>query len=423
MMPLTTVLSLVEKVTDPCGPKLYRQLYTMAKSDPALRISSRDEWNALPFLDKETLLDTPLDERIFAGGADVDHFRVSSGTSGKLPLFSPRTYLRGMEYRTEYHDFKKPILAFGVPAMPHWHEHFQESLGHDPFAVVFDPKNHAASVRLAKIAGVDSISTFAFHIPILGPDIERERIGERIRFIELCGESCSRALFEYIRRVFPNATIVPFYGSSEVEDSPMGVPCRAITGEEPLALYHAKESQYHEIIDPESGTVIAPVSGAEGELVISAYPGEPSAFPLIRYRTGDMVRVIETRCAKHDSWSFTIIGRLASDFLKIPGGVLSADEVERVLRVLDVHVTDRFELHRYEEQTPSGPKIKIELHVDPRARGLDLGWFAQEFAKIFRVNPARTYARGVTDGLYLPLVCRILDKSPQGKKQKRIITH
>ena len=420
MMTFEQLQSLVGTCTDSSGPTIYRKLYGLLKGEK-VSIRSWRGWRDLPLLSNDFLLNTPFKDRLFTSINNVDHVRVSSGTSGKPPLFSPRTYLRGMEYRSAYHNFKKPILAFGVPATPHWHEYFQKSLGQRPHVIVFDPKNASASVKLARIAGVDSISLFAFHVPLISEHVVREGIGKNIRFVEICGESCSHHLLNLMRDIFPNATILPFYGSSEVEDSPIGVPCRPITGEKPLAIYHAKGSHYHEIIDPETGGWIAPKVGAEGELVITAFPGEPSAFPLIRYRTGDMVRVTLDRCKKHGAWTFTILGRVSHDFLKIPGGVLRADEAERVIQKLHNRVTDKFEVHRVEELTPSGLKIRVELHVETTNPGVDINILAHDFSRELRVNSERTYADGVKQGLYLPLVCRALPKTKTSGKHRRIV--
>ncbi|OGG79628.1 hypothetical protein A3A39_02265 [Candidatus Kaiserbacteria bacterium RIFCSPLOWO2_01_FULL_54_13] len=421
MKSLETLGNLLEKCTDPQAPPIYRSLYRMRAGEPALRLHDWAQWLSLPLLTKDFLIETPLTKRLFTSGFETDHLRATSGTSGKPPLFCPRTYLRGMDYRALYHNFKNPILAYTVPAMPHWHEHFQQSLGHTPRVVVFDPKRAAASVKLARAAGVDSMSLFTFHIPIVGELMKKERIAERIKFIEICGEACSRSLFEYLRDVFPYAVILPFYGSSEVEDSPIGVPCRPITGEEPFAVYHAKESHYHELIDPESDKRIEPKAGAEGELVITAYPGEPSSFPLIRFCTGDTVRVIEENCPKHGGWSFTILGRTEMDFVKVQGGVLRADEIERVLRLFPTLVSDRFTLHCYERTTPQGPLLAPILHVEPRGT-IDLSVLAREISRQLRIAPSFRYADGVALGRYAPLTCEIL-QSPEKGKNKRIVRH
>lgn len=413
---------LLAKVTEPSGPQFYRKLYGLGANTEAMHIHSMEQWGALPFLQKEDLLAKPLRERAFISLSQIDHLRPSSGTSGKGVLFSPRTPLRGMDYRLKYHDFKHPILAYTVPAMPHWHEHFAHTHGAHIQSVVFDPKHSSASVKIARDAGVDSMSLFAFHIPLVGEHMKREGIASRIRFIEIAGESCTRSLFKYMRETFPNATILPFYGSSEVEDSPIGMPCRPITGEEPLSIYHGKESHYIELRDTESGLFVTPTAGAEGELVITAHPGDPSSFPLLRFRTGDMVRVVEECCQEHKNWSFTILGRSEMDFVKILGGVLRVDEVERVLHEAHGRVSDHFEMHHFLRETPEGPKTQVVLHVEPVSQ-TNLDALAEFVSERVRISPVRRYADGVRSGMYLPLVCIELEGSRTHGKTKRMFQH
>lgn len=403
--------------------EFYRTLYEIDLDEPFLHIASMKDWLALPFVTKDMLIATPLSERSFIPLHLLDHLRTSSGTSGKPPLFSPRTPLRGMEYRMQYHSFSAATLAYCVPAMPHWHELYQKAHGKKPRVIAYDPKNHRASVRVARLAGVDSISTFAFHIRTIGEDMIQEKMNEQIRFIEICGESCTRALFEYIRTTFPNATLIPFYGSSEAEDSPMGMPCRAITGEEPLSLYHAKPSQYHELIDPLTGELIEPIAGAEGELVVTAFPGEPSAFPLVRFRTGDIARVIDTECCTHGTWSFTLLGRTELDSVKIPGGVLRADEIERVLRLFKDRVSDIFTLHCYTRETEHGPLFEPILEIEPRG-AVALESLAYDISQKLLTGPTHTYATGVSEGRYLPLRCIVKDQAEKGdRKHTKIVRH
>jgi phenylacetate-coenzyme A ligase PaaK-like adenylate-forming protein len=410
---------LITLVTDATHGNFYRTFYGLNEGVPAKEIDTEEEWCALPLLTKDNIMERSLKERVHIALRTIDHLRPSSGTSGKGPLFSPRTPLRGMEYRLAYHDFKKPLIAYTVPAMPHWHEEFQALHGSRVATVSFDPANPAACARLARDAGADGMSLFAFHIPLIAPHLVREGIADDIRFIEIAGEACTRKLYDFMRSTFPNAAILPFYGSSEVEDSPIGMPCRAITGEEPLSLYHGKPSHYMEVIDPESGNVLAPNKGVEGELVITAYPGEPSSFPLIRFRTGDTVRVIDEHCARHGTWSFTILGRTAMDFIKVPGGVLRADEIERVLRTMPEDVTDSFELHCSETDSPAGPLFTPTLLVELK-RSVDLNDLASRVSEQLRVSSLMTYAVGAQEGRYAALACRSY-KPSEGSKTKRIV--
>jgi hypothetical protein len=135
------------------------------------------------------------------------------------------------------------------------------------------------------------------------------------------------------------------------------------------------------------------------------------------------VRVVEERCKEHGTWTFTVLGKSASDFMLIPGGQLRADEIERVLRSMPTTVTDHFEMHRYDSGTPQKPTLKVELHVQPLDPTTNLDTLADIIAKELRVSPTRTYAMGVADGLYEPLALKRLPDGPKSAKHRRMVRH
>lgn len=410
---------LVRHCTDTAASSgFYRRLYGMGPHEGPKEISTPTEWGSLPPIQKDDLIAMPLWERSFLPLGLLDHLRASSGTSGKPPLFSPRTHVRGMEYRLGFHDFKRPFMSYTVPMMPHWHERFQREHGRNPLVVVYDPTAPEASARLARIAGVDALSLFVYHMPAAAQALSHEGLGENIRFIEITGEICTRALYEHLRNTFPHATIVQSYNSSEIEDAHIGMPCKPIDGSEPLAVYHPKESHYLEIIDPYSGLVLEPKAGTEGDLLITAYPGEPAAMPLLRFRIGDTVRIVEERCP-HGSFSFTVLGRTGMDFLKVAGGVLRADEVARALRLFSDRVTDRFSLRVREVHTDRGPLLSPLLEVELKGTP-NMEVLAGDIAAQLRIGPTMTWQRGVEEGRFLPLSCAPLSRL-SGSKNRRIV--
>lgn len=414
MMSFDEIRETVRRCTQPDGPQFYRRLYDIPDGAPALELRDWGEWRSLPLLEKKHLAEVPFRRRLFA---QADHARASSGTSGK-PVFSPRTEIKNIEYRLEYHDFHRPILAhMGFP--PHCHEAFLKSIDRAPRVIVFDPKHPGLSARLARIAGVDSLSMFSFLVPIAGEHLAREGHASTITYVETYGEVLSGAVLAHMQSLFPNARFVHTYGSSEVEDAHIGMPCSEITGPEPCAVYHPKKTHYLELIAGED--IVEPHSDAEGELVITTYAGTTIAFPLIRYRIGDTVRVLDESCERHGVWSFMVLGRTEQDFLKIPGGVLRADEVQRVLRSLAPRVQDRFELHRRDVSTTHGPLVEVTVHVEA-SEDEDLRTLADDIASRLRVSPGRTYADGVERGLYGPLVCvRLSPDAGSGKKLSRLV--
>ncbi len=420
MLDFEQLKALVAHATNPTGGQFYRNFYKLHDAS-ALNISSLGEWRALPPITKDDLIAVPLRERSFLPLSVLDHLRTSSGTSGKPPLFSPRTVVLGMDYRLQYHDFKNAILAFPVPMMPHWHEAFQRSNSRSGRVVVFDPKRPGASIRLARAAGVDAMSLCVFHVQAAGEHMKREGINKRIRLIEIAAEICSHLLYKYMRATFPNAVILQSYASGEVEDVHIGMPCKPMDGSEPLGVYHVKKTHYLEIINTETGEIIEPRAGAEGDLLITAYPGEPSAFPLLRFRIGDTVRVVKDSCP-HGSWSFTVLGRTDMDFVKIPGGMLRADELGRVLRMFPERISDLFELHCYMKETQSGPLIELILKVETLGN-VNLETLARDIGDNLRTGPSFTYTEGIKDGRYLPIRCELLEQMDENKKHKRIVLH
>ena len=248
-------------------------------------------------------------------------------------------------------------------------------------------------------------------------------MNENIRFIEIAGETCSRSLYLYMQKTFPKAVICPIYGSTDVETSPIAIPCHPITGEEPLEVYHEGERTHLEIVDTGTGALVPLQKGIEGDLVITSYAGATATFPLVRYKIGDTVRVVEAPCEKHGTWSFTVLGRTQMDFLKVPGGLLRADSVEHTLRMLGDAVSDRFELHRYERDTPTGIKVEVVLHVEV-PENTDMGMLAKKISKELHVGASYTYEDGVREGWYLPLICVPLSASPSKTgKRIRMIQH
>jgi len=91
---------------------------------------------------------------------------------------------------------------------------------------------------------------------------------------------------EIEERLFVTAT--DNYGVSEVMGPGVAGECLEKAG------MHVQEDHFVvEVIDPQTGEVLPP--GSLGELVITTLTKE--AFPVVRYRTGDLCRIIDKPCA------------------------------------------------------------------------------------------------------------------------------
>lgn len=111
------------------------------------------------------------------------------------------------------------------------------------------------------------------------------RIAAAPRSVLLTGDTVPRAVVTALRHTW-RCKVYQHYGMTETGLGG-GVECAAMDG------CHLREADlYVEIIDPESGKRLSP--GTVGEIVVTTLTRE--ALPLVRYRTGDLGRLIDAPC-------------------------------------------------------------------------------------------------------------------------------
>jgi len=159
---------------------------------------------------------------------------------------------------------------------------------------------------------------------------------EKIKFIELTGELVIPEQKKFIEKVF-NCPVANFYGSREF----WGIAYECKYGK----LHVFNDLVYVEVID-NNETVLK--YGEYGEIVITGL--EKYAMPLIRYKQGDRVRLLESRCPCGNH----------ADILEIEGG-----------RVTDYIVT--------EEGTTINPILFYSIITDVNLR---FGVFIDQFQVI-----------------------------------------
>jgi len=168
------------------------------------------------------------------------------------------------------------------------------------------------------------------------------------------GEPWTEAMREQIDRALGIAAL-NFYGLSEMCGP--GVATECLIARDGL---HVQEDHFLvEVVDPADGTPVAP--GTEGELVFTTLTKE--ALPLIRYRTGDVGRLIEEPCPCGRT-TIRIAGLRGrhDDMLIIRGVNLYPSQVEHVLLGVD-GAAGHYRL--IVERT--GPMDELTLECEPAA--------------------------------------------------------
>nr|PZN03212.1 MAG: phenylacetate--CoA ligase [Bacillota bacterium] len=120
-----------------------------------------------------------------------------------------------------------------------------------------------------------------------------------------------------------NLTALDIYGLSEIIGPGVAIECPYKNG------LHVHEDHFIvEVIDPKTGEVLPP--GEKGELVFTSLTKE--ALPMIRYRTGDISRIIEEPCPC--GRTSVKIGRIegrTDDMIIIRGVNVFPSQIEHVL--------------------------------------------------------------------------------------------
>lgn len=148
---------------------------------------------------------------------------------------------------------------------------------------------------------------------LLGPDPIPEALRERIR---------SQL----------GIPVYGLYGVAEMVEPGLAGECPQQRG-----LHVAEDHFLVELVHPVTGDPVG--SGSEGELVITTLSAE--AYPLIRYRTGDVMRVESTPCpCGLTTARLSGVLRRTDHRVSVRGIPISPQRVERLLREMDPGVQD-----------------------------------------------------------------------------------
>lgn len=379
------------------------------------KILTLSDWEQIPPLSKADILAVPFWKRIFTPPAGVDTVRNTSGTTGGNVLLIPRSKF------TDYSYFPKDVSVTGVLtflATQHIYERQTHLLWPNAQSVTGNAAHLEHSVKLAAHANVNVIQSYVFMMEALIPLLEKYKLAEKIELIEFMGERVTPSMWKKVKAHMPNATIIADYGSSEYQS----VAAVAYPEENPerAFYYHSQPTHLIEFLDPDSGAAVSD-PGSEGEITITTLWSEDNPFPLIRYRSGDLGRIVQTSQDPMEC-TFEVLGRLTLDRIKIAGGEIKVEEVERVLRDLHDRIGEEFELHFYEEGGKDGlPSVTLKLV--PHQRDCDMTVLAEDIKERLRVAPTYTYKDGVENAIYGPLTCEAYHPDPKQKKTVRFFRH
>jgi phenylacetate-CoA ligase len=203
-----------------------------------------------------------------------------------------------------------------------------------------------------------STPTYAVRLGEVAREKKLDLSRGRVRLLVVAGEAggsipATRAL---LASLWPGATVFDHYGMTEV--GPVSYQCPAQAG-----LLHVLENAHlPEVVDRHTGAPVPP--GQPGELVLTTLDRWGS--PLLRYRTGDVVRARPRRlcaCGRPD--------------LALEGGILARADDMVVVRGVNVYPSLVEELVRATGEVAEyrvmldceGPMTEMTIEIEPARHG------------------------------------------------------
>lgn len=329
---------------------------------PDITISQARDLEKFPRLDAETLrTNTPPAGRALLTGPLEGAYIFASGGSTGAPKFS----FFSLEEWEEVTDILAAIYQkAGVTKGDTVANLFMAGNMWTSFLAATEALEKLGCIKLPIAGNVDVNSTLGFltmftPTVLLGLPSLLVRLAElveergadlRVRTVLYGGEAMSREARLYLEEVL-GATTVASAGYASVDAGPVGYQ----TLDLPVGHHHLLyDYQFLEFLDPETGEPVA--DGDVGEITVTCL--RRRLMPLIRYRTGDLGRWVDSK-----AWVFELKGRIG-DRIRIGTADVYPADVARTLDQLD-GVGHIFQLII----TKQGPKDHLQIKVERSSRG------------------------------------------------------
>ena len=296
------------------------------------KLASPEDFEALPFSEKQDLRDAYPLGLMACPEEDVVRIHSSSGTTGK-PVIIPYTakdvddwgemFKRCYEFAGITNKDRIQITpGYGLWTAGIGFQNGCEKLG--AMAVPMGPGNTEKQLQMMMDLKSTVICATSSYALLLAEEIEKRGIGDKICLKKgvIGSERWGDKMRERIRTEL-GIELYDIYGLTEIYGPGIGINCKYDTG-----MHYWDDYLYLEIIDPETGRNVP--DGEWGEIVITTLVKEGA--PLIRFRTHDLSRIIPGECPCGSPFPrIDVISGRSDDMMKIKGVNVFPKQIEEVL--------------------------------------------------------------------------------------------
>lgn len=400
----------------------YRDKYKKAGFLSWKQIKSMEDFKKLPFLTRQDIVSNNPYERCFLPLERITSVRISGGTTdSQNPMINFHTRL----HPYQIHHFSKKLKQLKIKAMLLLFAHLQtqgrilrewnEIKNKDTVVIAGDTNNLPITSKLAKQLEIDALRTTPTILYFLIPYLQKEYDLNKIRYIFLMGEFCSEVKVDYFKKVFKNAYFQSNYGGNET--SMRGFRCDFLA-KLPPRFFHPLPIFHFEIHNPDE----------ESELILT-HLYTKVAFPFIRYKTGDCVKIEDKKCECGQTKLMEVFGKLEYDVARIHGTTLYAENIYKALSLFSKYLSSLdFQIHVFEKVIGNKILPQFILHVVPKSSALKT-WpqvknlIAKGISHNLYLSAKMTLSQLVENKVFLPLEIESVKALPIIGKRKHIISH
>ncbi len=302
----------------------------------------------LPFLLRQHLVDVPADERCYVPKDQVAFMANTSGTTSREPLVSFFASVSNYHVDPTWGTDVSRILVVFPPLNKNFGGTFIQQCreGRRPVTPVFgDTANLPVSAYLGNLLNVDALyatPTLAF---ALAPHLAQKATHTKIKLLVISGETITDEQRISLQALYPNALLANLYASSEIGQFIMGPTLRMMEDGVPGFSLLTDALVAAELVD--------------NELVITY--AQNAAFPLIRYRTGDLFEVREDWTKTYGATTPVLawLGKGGVDVVRVYGLEVRSGSVDAFFANLALKVSD-YQVHLYAGAEAGVVRVEVE---------------------------------------------------------------
>jgi phenylacetate-CoA ligase len=315
----------------------YKKSLDAAKIKPH-EIKSIADMGKLPFITRQDLRDNYPFGLFAVPMSNIVRLHASSGTSGRSTVFGYTK--RDIETWSEL--MARSLVAAGLTKNDTIHNAFDYGLftgglglhyGAEKIGASVIPMSGGNSKRQLMIlqdfgpTAICCTPSYALHLAEEGKALGIDMKSLKLRVGIFGAEPWSKAMSTQIENTF-GITALNLFGLSEVMGPGMAMEC--LEGHNGMHIF--EDHFIVETINPKTGEVLP--EGEEGELVFTTLTKE--AFPLVRYRSGDVSRLITEpcRCGRTHIKMERVLKR-SDDMLIVRGINIFPSQIEAILTAIE----------------------------------------------------------------------------------------